>query len=381
MTLKPGEFYLEFQTRAYASRLPPSVRSIKPTGMSWSVYGGCKMATIKATGNEKQMYEFVEYLRCPVEVFDYRAKSTWWGYVANVTINSGISSYTVSLDQMANKVAVSFVDTEASGTVNEEQSRSYTVYSNNAESVNEYGQKWFLYDAGKMRHGGAGALRDRITTQRAYPPAKLEFQGGRRDNEFTAEIQCRGWFDTIGWAYYVGTTYVLETTAQLRHIGTIATTGQFITAVQLDTNSGVTSHAMRDGSSTGLQEAMELMQYGGTNTLRIFAEVDNARRLRYYAESAVPSTFQYTINKLGQVTNQVGKPYKPWDIPVGVWAQARDVIPASADVTRIADATKIHIDEISWREGSEIPTILAKEQAGPLDILRIMGYEAPPTYP
>jgi hypothetical protein len=136
----------------------------------------------------------------------------------------------------------------------------------------------------------------------------------------------------------------VESTNQVKDLA--ANFGEFITATDIDAASGQLLSSYRDGDTTALEEILALLEMGGPNGRRYLAEVDEGRRLHIFEEPAPGET--YYLNRWGELSDLVGVKVMDWLPPVGVWARLRDVIPASADTSMLADPTLQFIESATW---------------------------------
>lgn len=182
----------QFYNRDFTERAVSPWRSVDVLRHSWAAQGGPKRARLQAIGDDIALWEFIEMLRCPVVISDSeRAVPVWWGFIEEVTIISGGSKITASLPGMANSIAVA----HSTGT-----ERFTTTYATNSDSVAEYGQKDLLLNARDVTDDQAQDYRDTTLERRKYPPVSIPLKaiGGQS----YAEIECRGWDDTLEWRYY-----------------------------------------------------------------------------------------------------------------------------------------------------------------------------------
>lgn len=183
---------VEFLNRDFTERAVFPWQSIDVLRHSWSAQGGPKHAQLHATGNEIALYEFMEMLRCPVVVIDSeRAEPVWWGHIENVTIYANDTKIAATLPDMANSIAVA----HTTGI-----ERFTTSYAANADSVTEYGQKDLLLSMRDVTDDQAQNYRDTELDRRKYPPVSVPLKS--TGNRVYADIECRGWSETIDWRYY-----------------------------------------------------------------------------------------------------------------------------------------------------------------------------------
>ncbi len=141
---------------------------------------------------------------------------------------------------------------------------------------------------------------------------------------------------------------VTETTDQITALVTAC--GQFLNGTIIENESGVSTNPYRNGDSTALYELEQLLLTGTTNDRRLLCEVTPERYLRVYEEPARPdaSTASYALGKGGVLMTQYLTLVEPEYCPVGVWCHLADVIPATVDLSIIADPNLFLIEEASY---------------------------------
>jgi len=192
-------FTIHIQQRDFSEALVrPEVVFGQPD-YSWDVTGGPDRAMIPVQGEDVALWEFIELLRCPVEIYSQRLmKRVWWGFLHDVTINVGDGiQVTVSLEQMGNRVAVVYSYVEPGS--NEVGTRLTTGYAQNDDSVATYGTKEKRLSMPGMQTAAAEQLRDTELDLRKYPRVGIDFMGlGKRGS---GKLGCRGWKHTLGWQF------------------------------------------------------------------------------------------------------------------------------------------------------------------------------------
>lgn len=174
---------------------PPGLR-YQTRRMTWGVMGGPLQADVDATGSPVRLWQLVELLRCPVEIWD-KYGYAWWGYVDGVTVRLTGTEFGFYLDKMYNRVAVTYsYITPGTQIVGQ---RKTTAWVNDAASIAMYGTKEYLSSEGGMSNAAAIALRDALLAQFSRPGGIPSLKG--RSQGMTATIQCRGWWNTLGWKY------------------------------------------------------------------------------------------------------------------------------------------------------------------------------------
>ncbi len=310
---------------------------------SFTALGGPLQLSAKATGPELGLWELIETLRCPIEVLDPLGTCIWWGYVARVTIRAGAIEVGVSLDTMFNNVAVAYSYIEpGSQSVGQ---RKTTAYSSDADSVGEYGTKDVLLSLGGATDAQATQVRDTLLNQNRYPIPywqKAFSTGGK----ITAAIEARGWWSTLGWRMYAKSTAAsIETTTQIANA--ITGVGQFLTGTEIETASGISTSEYRDGDTTAQAEIEELLRSGTTANRRLRSLVTRERRVRVLAEPTAGSG-DYALSAKGVLFDNYGNPAQIQTCPAGMWIKLRDTIPGTVDLSRLAEPSRIFVEEAEF---------------------------------
>lgn len=159
---------------------------------------------------------------------------------------------------------------------------------------------------------------------------------------------------------------VIETSEQLDTM--VTTVGQFIEQIKLETASGIFSCPYRPGTTTGLDEAIELLKAGTSNGRRMLAEVLPSRVLRIYEEPAKPTSVDLLLTPGGRIKHYTGGLWPPYWSPVGNWVGMNNVIPSTIDTSRIADPYMVFIDEFQYSFLDKVGTIYPRGKPSPWDV-------------
>ncbi len=324
-----------------------------PQSYSFSVLGGPDQASIELGGSLEAIWEAVEWLRCPLNIYDARATMVWWGYIHELRIRSGAIEYGVSLDSMANRVAVVYESLPAGWAA--AGTGGITSYAEDTDSHNTYGHKERIETITDSNQTEAEQVRDRILADLKYPIPLISVVGG--EQPVSGELICRGWWQTLGWQYYTNTgTDDVATTTQISDIiAAFNTGGSWLNATaQIDNASGITANEYRDGLNTCLAEIEALLAKGTTSDKRLLAEVKLDRVVRVYQEPTSAATTDYFITSDGRLFYTNGMAVEPHTCPVGIWVRLQDIIPDTADLTRVANPSPFFVDrsEYNVRDGS-----------------------------
>jgi hypothetical protein len=330
---------------------------LKANSLELSVYGGPAAASITVRGGALELWEVLEWLRCPVMVSSDDGERLWWGFVSEVRVRENALEVGATIDSMCNAVAVAYSYVEPGSQV--VGTRKTTSWVTDAESIAEFGRKDFLSSQDGMSDATAEARRDAILAARRWPQAppmqtsgmmprgRVRYSGAKKS--MSATIYCRGWWSTLGWrmASVSGTTDT-ATTTQISNL--VSTYGALITSTSIEAASGISSSEYRDGDSDALTEILGLMGSGGANGRRLLATVDEYRRLYIYEEPAI-TTVEYGLNSHGVVLYR-GQQIREAKAPVGEWIRMLGVIPGNVDQSKLISPETQFVEGASWSDSS-----------------------------
>lgn len=315
----------------------PPVR-YAPKWYTWHAIGGPRAAEIGVSGSAEALWEMVEKLRCPIEVLNEQGEACWWGFINEVQIGIGAWSIGVSLETMYNRVAVAYsLVNPGSATVG---TRATTTWTQNDDSVSTYGQKEFRGSLDGATATQADAARNALLAECRYPIPDIRPRA--QSNELTATLSCLGWWETLGWRYYANTnTTSVETTTQIAAM--LTAVGPFLSGSTIVNASGISSSEYRDGDSLAIETIEKLLRGGTTSGRRLLATVTRERMVRIAEEPAAGAN-DYLLTMRGDLQDAWELPVQKEKCTVGVWAKVKDVIPATVDVTKLADPSRMFIE-------------------------------------
>lgn len=191
---------------------PVGWRGLRPrvNSLEWTVTGGSRAASVTLFGNQDDLWEALQWLRCPLVVWDEWRRQCWSGYVNEVQVRVGAVEVRVGLATMTNKVAVRYSYVPPGGEMSGD--RMTTAWAEDAGSQAEFGIKELLRSAAGMTPTAAEQLRDAVLAAQRYPQAVTEQSGsfgmsrGRlgysgADESLSATLFGVGWWQTLGWEY------------------------------------------------------------------------------------------------------------------------------------------------------------------------------------
>ena len=173
----------------------PSELVLEPTYSRADVRGGPSMAEIEVSGPTSALLETLDWLRRPVFVRNDQGMDAWWGFVNEVRLSVGASTYTRSLDGMANRIAVAYAAPQPDGS----SERRTTGWMEDAASIARYGVKELLDSFGDAYDAQALGRRATLLGAMSTPPAT---PSPSRSGTARALLLCVGWLETLDWRKY-----------------------------------------------------------------------------------------------------------------------------------------------------------------------------------
>jgi len=316
--------------------------------------GGPNQAIIHASGDEVELWELVERVRCPITIFSDYGDPLWWGMVSDIRgsireLKQTGNSYVqvgVSLNTMWNRIAIAYVNVDLT-TGN--QNRATTAYADAADSQLEYGARELLWGNSAATAAHAEAARDMRLEQEKYP--KRLITPGLSGSQSGVTLNCTGWWDTLTWQYYSNAgTAIVDTATQIKTI--LDAEGQFFNSVNANVASGIAIRETRDGDNTALFYTVEMLHLGTTNNRRMLASVDPHRVVTIYEEPTKP-TYPHLFTSDGEIHDGQDTPIRAETCPVAIWARMKDIVPATVDTTKLADPNPFFVEEMEYEVASD----------------------------
>jgi len=175
--------------------LPPELQLTYVRG-SAAALGGMQEATIVATGPRTALYAALDWLRCPVAVYNRKGTPVWWGYVAALTGQFGALQIGLSLDEIANRVQVIYAYQDPTG----KSVKGTTAWVEDAVSRATYGTWELIKSLGNANADQAIYDRDLTLATLKQPVGTPAIVGQSGPDSVT--LLCRGWFSTLTASYY-----------------------------------------------------------------------------------------------------------------------------------------------------------------------------------
>jgi hypothetical protein len=344
--------------RDFSTPLVPPDVMFEPVRYSWNALGGPEMAEIRAVGSQFAVWSLCDWLRAPIEIIDERGTAVWWGYVAEVTVGTGAVELGLSLENMANRVAVRYQNIVSGSPVT-----ITTDWLEDEDSVAEFGNFEYLANMTSGSAEAAIGLQERILNEMRYPISVIRHTS--HTAELTATIRCRGWWSSLAWQYYANENpATATTTAQIAAI--LAAKAQFITGSDILVTGDISLSQYQDGSGTCTKIIEDLLAIGLASGTRLQATVTRDREVRLTEESLEDQLF---LQADGMIRNLYNNPLLQHTCPVGQWCLLRDVIQPTIDVVRMTNPTRFFVQRSEFTAESWSLIMEPRGRGGPWEIL------------
>ncbi len=359
----------EFSQRNFTLRGLPGLLNFSVESLGWLAQGGCDKGSIRVTSQEAapapRLWGLLDWLRCPVAIYDAQRRPVWWGFVNESIVQVGPWRVGATLEGMANRVMVFYSYKDGA-----EEKNAETTWAENTESVAEYGT--FEYSGtlgGLTSQAAAEGKRGVLLEKMKWPQSKAELAGGEQAG---ATLSLKGWVHSLKWRAGIRAASgdVINTT-QIANL--VTDDGEFLTGTDIFSAGTIATSDERKGENRTYTEIMELLDQGGPNGRRLLATVTPERRLQVIEEAVDPGAsgaVEYQVDRKGRIYTRLGQPVEDHLPPVGKWVQLKDVIPGSVDVARIGNPTVQFVDGAEWSASGGL-RLQFRGQPRPEDLLKV----------
>lgn len=310
-----------------------------------------------AVRSQSEGQEYLDrFLGCRVFAYaDNPYEPMWEGLINRITFNSGGVAYTISLDEMGNRVEVKYSNDGT--TANGVGQIATTTVVNSLASQGIYGIKTTSIEFGYNRNGNTGhpnALRDTVLAQRAFPQTSVT-KGGGSGNLVT--LECVGFYETLKWEV-VAFTSISASNFDVRITGTLlpgldngTTFFDNTDFKEITANAIATTGNIRNGQ-TYWDAILKIAEAGNASSYFIagVSPTNPQTGLRHLYYRQVNSATLYTARQSDglQVRDLYGRLISPWNVKPDNTILVSDVLvgfnsAVSVD-PRLTYISKIHYD-------------------------------------
>jgi hypothetical protein len=195
-------------TYAAPAYTPPDDLVLTPTRWSASDRGGMRQCEVLASGSAQSLVYLTGWLGDRLEIYNEQGDLLWHGLLWDLEINTGNVTYTSSLENVYNRVAVIYPFTLADGSV---ESRT-TTWVEDAISVARYGKRELLYGMPESFSQSADTVRDTLLARFKDVAPVVQTSGG--SNETGARLVGQGVWQKAASIYFKNLDGLLEHTGE-----------------------------------------------------------------------------------------------------------------------------------------------------------------------
>lgn len=304
------------QGRAYIGGFKVGNYRHKLASNGWFEAASCKLRL----DNADMQWAFDTWLGAQAEFYvDNAFQPMWEGYVNRITYNMGTYSYTVSLDQMANRVGAVYSAPDVSGTIIQT-----TPQIDEPDSQSLYGIKEANLE-GLLIEGSTVTVYTALVNQQvlsiSFPQPSISYSLNPSEIG-TVTLEFKGWYDTLNWWKYqnTATTVANPQTLISTILGTNPNPGVFVAqaATNIQNHAGFTkSVEVRTGITAW--QAIQSLQEAGDGSSPWVAGVGprvfgfNRRPMLYYQQANTER--KYLIgSQVTRIRDIYGAVVPPWAV-------------------------------------------------------------------
>lgn len=257
---------------------------------------------------------------------DNPVEPIWEGYINRMSFSAGGVDYSISLDQMANRVKCMYQ------TANTSPATTQTASVDSTSSQGFYGIKQEQVDLGYMQGGtGVTLLRDTVLAQRAFPKTSILPGGG---GSGLLHIECLGFYHTLEWEDYntaVNGTPQIGTLVDTI-IGAVVNGTTFFDNADLtetDANTNTVNQIALKGE-TVWEQLLKLIELGNTTnyfvggiTPTLFS---TGTRRFYYRQASTTVTYTARQSDGLRIRNIYGQLVDPWRVRPDTGIRVSDML-------------------------------------------------------
>lgn len=335
---------------------------------SISATGGYEACNVSFHGTLDDAAYWLDQLMAAIICYGPDAETIWAGFLSGVSVDLGQEKIDLSLDDMANAVAVRYQPD-----IGQQATTAFTVDS---ESINTFGRKELIYSGSGMAAAAATSLRDTLLTARAYPVSKRSSQvaTGQRSSEVQISLQCTGWYYALDWlTTSSSTTATAVTTAQVASLlASYNSTNAFFSTATTDiAASGVSDTQYIEANTPYRTKIERLLSLGNSSGERIAYGVYEAQTFKANTWSAAtPDVIGYRrYLGDGAIYSAYGARVDYWNVRPDAMYQTVDLLGAQGTISQDGIAT-YYVERVTCsinRQGVSVK--LEPARSSELDVL------------
>lgn len=167
--------------------------TIEVRSFSASDRGGSDRAELRVAGQAPGLAMLLNWLGQRLRIVNPIGRTVWRGLVSELALGFGGFTVGASLDEMSNRIAITYAAVDATGATTE----TTTAWLDNLESQAQFGVKELLFSAGESSAEQAAAKQAQLLTGLAWPLGVATVTPA-----VGATVRCIGLYHALGWRYY-----------------------------------------------------------------------------------------------------------------------------------------------------------------------------------
>lgn len=163
---------------------------LRPLRYAWADMGGPETAEIALEGMDADLVGALRWLGGNVRIVGEDGTPVWWGIIVEASAVADGMEYGLTLDGMANRVAVIYASNNTA---------ALTAWVEDTRSTDLYGDIELIHSLGNATPAQAEAAAASILAAKAWPRRLVRVATGSNG---TGRLLCVGKYTTMGWRYY-----------------------------------------------------------------------------------------------------------------------------------------------------------------------------------
>lgn len=335
--------------------------------MGWFDTASCELGISQS---EAELI-FENYVGNRVAIYvDNPAEPIWEGYISTVTYSAGGLAFRRSMDEMANRVYISYTD----GATLVESPSSTVAASQSIYGVKEIGTRGRWMSSVTSPAENITLLRDRRVTEIAYPQTSVT---QKSSGNLFIKIEMRGFYDTLRWEKVkttnndatASTLLITDALPNLYNEDTFLDNTDF---TEIDVP-GVTvqSTAKEQSGETVWDVAQNLGEFGDGVDIWIVGVTEtkaNGKRRMYYRASNKAVEYTARTRDGLRIRNEFGGLLRPWTIKPDRSIRLTDILVGWNAIGD--DPRETYIKAISYKQSANAVTWVGEDDVTMEGVMR-----------
>lgn len=161
---------------------------LMPQSWSASDRGGCKQATINASGSAESLAYLCGFLGDHIQISNDKGEVVWWGDLWDIDLSLGNVNISLSIENVLNRIRVTYPHSNPDGS----EISQKTDWALDQNSIDRYGPRELTYGVSSALAASASKVRDQLINRLSAPDPILSVQG---TSSYSAKLTAQGaWY-------------------------------------------------------------------------------------------------------------------------------------------------------------------------------------------